>query len=229
MAETLPIKLGEDLPAIFDRDADRAIPDRVLAWVGSDGGAELRRPLATAERKTLERRVGSLQRALVPWSKADRNLLEGEISLMFSGFPSMQKLDDVAATGLVAQHLQSVRPYPFWAVSKACRLVRTGQAGLPLQYCPSEPEFNAVVRRLVSDYERRLVEAQRLLDAKVQKPPAPKQTREEIEVRLGHSLGPRASSEAQPAPVPAGDGKHAERVFAELAARKARRAPSEAE
>lgn len=222
MTEIVPITRSENLPAVFDREADRTIPDRVLAWVGSDGVAELRRPLTAAERQIVERRVGLLRRVLAPSPKAERNRLEGEMSLMLGGFTVMQKIAEVAARDLVAQYLQLSRDQPFWAIVEACRMVRSGKAGLPVQYCPNELEFNTIIRRLVSDYERRLIAAQRLLDARVQPPPAPKLTREEIEAKLGRAFGARASSEPQAPPVSPGDGRHAERVLADLAARQDR-------
>jgi hypothetical protein len=189
MAEIAPIKSVEHLPKVFDREADRAIPDRVLAWIGSDGVAEIRRPLMDAERAALERRANDLRRALVPWSNADRRQIEGELALMLGGFTTMQRLDELAAKGLVAQYLQLTRDRPFWAVVRVCRKIRIGEAGLPTQYCPNEAEFNSVLRRVVSPYERQLLQAQRLLDAKVQPPPPPKLTREELEAKLGRPLG----------------------------------------
>jgi hypothetical protein len=189
MSNIVPIKSAADLPTVFDREADRVIPDRVLAWIGSDGVAEIRRPLTDAERAALERRAGDLRRALVSWSNADRRQLEGELALMLGGYASMQRLDDIAAKGLVAQYLQLTRGRPFWAVVQVCRKIRTGDAGIPTQYCPNEAEFNSLLRRLVYPYERQLLQAQRLLDAKVQPPPAPKLTREELEAKLGRRLG----------------------------------------
>jgi hypothetical protein len=188
MSDIVPIKSVADLPTVFDREADRAIPDRVLAWIGSDGIAEIRRALTDAERAALERRARDLRRALVPWSNADRRQLEGELALMLGGHTSMQKLDDVAAKGLVAQYLQLTRDRPFWAVVQVCRKIRPGDAGIPTKYCPNEAEFNSLLRRLVSPYERQLLQAQRLLDAKVQPPPPPKLTREELEAKLGRPL-----------------------------------------
>jgi hypothetical protein len=160
-----------------------------LAWVGSDGVAEIRRSLTDDERSVLERRVSDLRCALAPWSDADSRVLEGELALMLGGFMTMQRLDGVAAKGLVAQYRQLTRARPFWAVVEVCRKIRTGEAGLPVQYCPNEAEFNTLLRRLVSPYERQLLQAQRILDAKVQLPPLPKLTREELEAKLGRRLG----------------------------------------
>jgi hypothetical protein len=174
MAEIVPITRIENLPEVFDLEADRTIPDRVLAWVGSDGIAELwevRRPLTAAERQIVEGRVRLLRSALAPSPKAERNRLEGEVSLMLGGFTVMQKIDEVAARGIIAQYLQLPRDRPFWAIVEACRMVRNGKAGLPIQYCPNESEFNTIIRRLVSDYERRLNAAERLLVARVRPPP----------------------------------------------------------
>lgn len=224
MADIVPIKSAGELPTLFDREADRVIPDRVLAWIGSDGVAEIRRPLTDAERAALERRASDLHRALVPWSNADRRQLEGELALMLGGFATMQRLDEIAAKGLVAQYLQLTRDRPFWAVVQVCRKIRIGDAGLPTQYCPNEAEFNSVLRRVVSPYERQLLQARRVLEAKVQPPPPLKLTRTELEAKLGRPLPQTvASNEVKSTPMPIGDGKHAERVLADLAARKARR------
>jgi hypothetical protein len=198
MAEMVPITRNEDLPAIFSREADRRIPDRVLMWTESNGVAELRRPLTDAERATVERRTAELRSALAPWPKASREVLEGEVSLMLGGFAVMQRLDDLAAMGLVSQYLQLTRDKPYWAIVRACRLIREGKAGLAVGYCPNEAEFNKLIRSLVALYEERLIKAQQLLDAKPPRPLAPKLTRAEIEAKLGRRLG-TAGTEAKAA------------------------------
>jgi len=106
---------------------------------------------------------------------------------------------------------------------KACQMVRLGTAGLNPAYCPSEPEFNILIGRLIDPYVDALRRTECLMTAKIDAPSPPKPTREEIEAKLGRPLGSRASSKTQAPPVPAGDGKHAQRVFAELAARKTQR------
>jgi hypothetical protein len=99
-------------------------------------------------------------------------------------------------------------------------MVRLGTAGLNPAYCPSEPEFNILIGRLVDPYVDALPRTERLMTAKFEPPSPPKLSQAEIEAKLGRPLGVRTSSEA---PMPAGGGKHALRSMAELAAREARR------
>jgi hypothetical protein len=222
MAEIVPITGEDKLPALFDREADRTIPDRVWMWTGSDGVAELRRPLTVAERTALERRAGDLQSALAPWPKVNRDVLEAEVSLMLN-FPANRGLDETAAMGMVAQYLMLSRDRPHWAIVKVCRMVRLGKAALPPGYCPTEAEFNLLIEREVADFERQLARTRRILDAKVLPAEPPKLTLAEIEARLGRPLGVGPAEVKAPASVAPVDGNHAARVMADIAARKERR------
>ncbi len=77
----------------------------------------------------------------------------------------------------VGGYLHSVRTHPPWAVIKACEQVRTGMAGLNTSYCPTEPEFCALVRRIVAPYELQLRKTEALLSAK---PPSAETTRQAV-------------------------------------------------
>jgi hypothetical protein len=223
MAEIVPITHEDMLPARFDQEADRSIPDRVLMWTGSDGVAELRRPLQDTERMAIQRRALELRSALAPWQSSRRDELEAEVSLMLN-FPANRGLDETAAMGFVAQYLQLTRNQPHWAIVKVCRMVRLGKAGLPPAYCPTEAEFNLLIDREVTHFRRLLIQAQRILDAKVLPPPAPKLTREQIEAKLGRSLGASTPAEVKaPPPTAVSEGNHVARVLADIAARKALR------
>jgi hypothetical protein len=222
-AEIVPITRDDKLPALVDLETDRSIPDRVLMWMGSNGVAEMRRPLDTAERTALQRRAIDLQSALAPWPPSSRDELEGEVSLMLN-VPANRGLDETAAMGFVAQYLQLTRARPHWAIVKVCRMVRLGKAGLPPAYCPTEAEFNLLIDREVAYYERALAKAQRVLDAKVQPPDPPKPTHAEMEARFRPPAEASPSIEAQSCPPSiATDGNHAARVMADIAARKAER------
>jgi hypothetical protein len=222
MAEIVPITQDDKLPALFDREADRSIPDRVLMWTDSKGAAELRRPLTVSERTALERRANDLRSALAPWPMVNRVVLEAEVSLMLN-FPANRGLDETAAMGMVAQYLMLSRDRPHWAIVKVCRMVRLGKAALPAAYCPTEAQFNLLIEREVADYERQLARTQRILDAKVLPADPPKPTLAEIEARLGRPLGEAPAEVKAPASVAPSDGNHAARVLADIAARKAQR------
>jgi len=217
MAELVPITREDRLPSLFDREADRDIPDRVVMGTGSDGELELRRPLTDAERSVLERRANELSSALAPWPTTNRDVLEGEVSLMLN-VPANRSLDERAAMGFVAQYLQLTRDKPHWAIVKVCRLVRLGKTGLAPGYCLTEAEFNQLLEREVAAYQQQLIRTRRILNAKALPSPAPKLTRAEIEAKLGHPLGAPAPPEAK-----ASDGNHVARVVADIAARKALR------
>jgi hypothetical protein len=218
MAEIVPITQDDKLPALFDSEADRSIPDRVLMWTDSKGAAELRRPLTVSERTALERRANDLRSALAPWPMVNRDVLEAQVSLMLN-FPANRGLDETAAMCMVAQYLMLSRDRPHWAIVKVCRMVRLGKAALPAAYCPTEAQFNLLIEREVADYERQLARTQRILDAKVLPADPPKPTRAEIEAKAW-----AAPAEVKaPASVAPSDGNHAARVLADIAARKAQR------
>ena len=192
-------------------------------WTGSDGVAELRRPLTVDERTKLERRDGELRSALAPWPTSSREVLEAEVSLMLN-FPANRGLDETAAMGFVAQYLQLTRDRPHWAIVKACRMVRLGKAGLPPAYCPTEAEFNLLIDREVAYYERALAKAQKVLDAKVRPPDPPKpKRRQRLKPSLVRLFGEGKAEVKTPVRSTADDGNHAARVMADIAARKAQR------
>jgi hypothetical protein len=221
-ADIVPITREDQLPALVNLETDRSIPDRVLMWTGSDGVAELRRPLTLDERTKLERRDSELRSALAPWPQSSREVLEAEVSLMLN-FPANRGLDEITAMGFVAQYLQLTRGRPHWVIVKVCRMVRLGKAGLPTAYCPTEAEFNQLIDREVAYYERALAKAQKVLDAKVRPPEPPKLTRAEIEAKLGRPIGEVKAEVKAPVRSTADDGNHAARVMADIAARKAQR------
>jgi Helix-turn-helix domain len=224
----IPIAGEDRLPAQYAREIDRDLHCVVSFWEGGGVGAGtpvLRRPFKASERGLLERRVWELRCAVAPFEARSRDALLQAISGMLGAFPAMQRFDQHAALGIAANYLMIVRQQPHWAIVKACEMVRTNKAGFNPDFCPSEPQFVTAVAQLVKPYADALRRVESLVDAKVDRPPAPKPTREEGEAKLGRPLPQTvASNEVKSTPMPVGDGNYAERVLADLAARKARRA-----
>jgi hypothetical protein len=107
---------------------------------------------------------------------------------MLGGFPNMQRHDRKAALGIAIAYLELAAERPPWAILKACQLVRVGEAGLNPGFCPTEPEFNILARRIVAPYAEALRSARQLLDADVREELKPKLSREEIEAKLGRKI-----------------------------------------
>lgn len=221
-APAVPITTTEGLPSTFVRSTDRDIPDRtVTRWTGTGeerGEPVLRRALTSDERAAVAHRRDELRNAVAPAPEASRNMLLRAIKGMLGAYPAMQRYDDGTATAIAANYLWTVREEPHWAIAKACDEVRSAAAGLNPSFAPTEPEFATVVAKLVATYRQRLAQAEAVLRAGVDKLPAPPLTKEEIEAKLGRPIGERPN----PLWPEEAAGGHAERVAADLAARKAR-------
>jgi hypothetical protein len=212
-----------DLPALFVPEIDRELPRLVAFWEGGSasddehgerarrGTPVLRRPFTEAERSALEERVWSLSCAVAPPQEAHRNALLASISGMLGAFPMMQRHDELTGLAMVASYLWSAREQPHWAILKACNMVRSGIGGLNRAFCPSEPEFNTIAGRCAEAYVDALRRTKRLLAAKVDTPsagPKPPLSKAALEVLArAHGWTPC-------------DGGHAERVKADLEARR---------
>jgi hypothetical protein len=205
-----PIRREDRLPAIHVGEIDRDLYSVVMFWEGGGVGSGtpvLRRPFNASERAALERRVWELGCAVAPFEDSNREVLLQAITGMLGAFPMMQRFDQSTALGIVAGYLWTARERPHWAIVKACERVRSGNAGLNASYCPSEPEFNNLISRLVEPYVNALRRAENLMMKKIEPPAPPRHTHagSKLEARTG---------------MPAGDGKRAERVMADLAARR---------
>jgi hypothetical protein len=218
----------DQLPALHVVEIDRDLHGVVMCWEGGGGVGSgtpvLRRPFSTSEQSALERRVRELQCAVAPFENKNRDEVLHAINAMLGAFMMMQRYDQPTALGVAAGYLWTAQQQkrPTRAIIKTCEMVRFGSAGLNPKYPPNEPEWSILIGQLVEPYISALRRTERLMTSKIAAPLPPKLTREEIEAKLGHPLG-TPSSEAKAPPVPVGDGKHTQRVFAELAARKARR------
>jgi hypothetical protein len=217
----------EQLPALYDPEADRTISDRVVAfWSGTgpetenEGTPTLRRALTVDERSVLERRIAELTAALEPAPPARARELRAAIGSMLGGFPVMQRHDQAVAKALEHAYLWVVRAQPHWAVIEACERVREDEAGLNPGHCPTEPEFARVVKRRVASYRLKLQSAEALLRAKVE-PVAPSRQLDaaEIEARLGRPIGSVDKPTRPTGPRPG----YMARTLADLERRKLRR------
>src|SRR5215471_651633 len=229
----VPIRDHARLPLTFDHGTDREIPDRVVCfWFGSGekkGKPLLRRELTLEERQALERRRHDLRCAVAEADPESRDDLLGAISGMLGAFPAMQRHNVATSLAIAASYLWSAREYPHWAIMRACQQVRENSAGLNPSFCPSEPEFVGICLNLVSGYARQLAATEAILAAPVyEPPPEQRMTRAEIEAKLGHPIGEKSGRSANTciADRP-GDGKHAERVAADLERRRAARQSTE--
>ena len=222
----MPISTTDDLPPRFDRETDRAIPDRVVMFyrgaAEEPGPPVLRRPLSEAERGMLEHRIRELRRAVAPFDATHSRALalEGAVSAMIGGFLATAGRLDGPGTALVAKaFLFAARAYPPWAIVEACDRVRGNRAGLNPNYCPTEPAFVSVVAACVALYADRLRQTETLLAATVEAraPEGHRPTAEEVACILGRPIGAKPD---KPVPPPPGDGRHAERVRQDLERRR---------
>jgi hypothetical protein len=166
-----PISEHSRVPAAFVREIDRDIPDRVVAWY--ENGQELikpnlRRALSHEERGALTRRRNELQHALAaPHTGRHGDRCASAVSGMLSAFPLMARLDLETAVATVGGYMHTVRNYPPWAVIEACEHVRSGAAGINRSFCPSEPDFCELVRKIVWPWELQLRKTEALLSAEL--------------------------------------------------------------
>lgn len=136
---------------------------------------------------------------------------------MFGGFRSMRQEGD-AAEGIVMVTASVLREFPVWAIEKACIRIARNQAGLDPRYPPHDTQVYMVVAEVVREFRETLKTVEALLFAPVEKPlplPHPKPRSAEYQP-LPVGADPNAPLQMPP------DGKHAARVAAELAERKAR-------
>jgi hypothetical protein len=221
------------VPNAWDQEADIDIPRRVHgAWKPTGGVRELRRALTPEERAKVSARRQALADALQPYDPSERKEIEIAIAAMFGGFRLMRQQGENAEAVLnVTCHV--LREFPAWAIAEGCLMIAQGRAvdeeGKPLdrRFPPNDAQIYAIVSEIVRVYRKNLARAEGLLTAPVAAPEPPRPTREQIEALLGRPLHDRPRA-GLPAPIkdgPTGDGKHAQRVMADLEARRRRRAP----
>jgi hypothetical protein len=200
-----------NLPPLVDPMTDRRIPDLVFSnWIPSTGPRAVIRPLSEHERALVEARAGDLRGALLPLPREHNNRAGAALAEMLGGFRSTLRVDYETALDMAESLARLLSPYPAWAIERACSLIRAGDAGLDKHYAPNDTQIVEVVRGVVRHYQRTLAVMDALLTAPVE-PPSP--TRQKL---------PATTGQAQTAKRIA-DGKHAQRVLADLEARKQQR------
>jgi hypothetical protein len=163
-----------------------------------------------------------LTEALLPFGLQEIAAVEAELAAMLSGFrANRQQGEDGEAMVEVTRRV--LREFPAWAISRACLLIATNQAEvdgkrLDRRFAPNDTEIHAVVSAVVKMRREALASAQALLGAPVAskpEPAGPRLIQHDWHVFDWHKF------------TRIGDGKHAQRVAADLAARKARRETTE--
>jgi hypothetical protein len=217
-ALALPVKRDADgVPELHDPDYRKLA--RLAVWKADRGLWELLRPLTAAERAALGDRSAALAASLRPFEDKERARLEATISAMFSGKRSMwHQGDDVEGTVQIT--LGVLGEFPAWAIIRGCiKIARKGfiRNGVTvLDKPPNDSEICDTVAGIVREYSASLRETQKLIEATAPAPAPPRSP-------SGHlaSVAPRTEKPVQRPPLP-GDGSHAKRIAADLAARKAR-------
>lgn len=212
-------------PPYFDRYCDIELAKLFTGVIVTGRPREIVRELLPDERTALERRVAELQSALQPYGADERDMVLAEIAAMLSGFRSMRHQgDDV--DGIVNASASVLAPFPLWAIAKGCMKIARREAGLNPSFAPNDTEIYGLVDAIVRDYRKTLETIEALLAAPVDQVralPAPQPCRGEVEARLGRPLQPAPYLPVREGGDRAPDGRHAARVAADLADRKARR------
>lgn len=213
-------------PRYFDRRCDVELQRLFSAWIPDDGARAVRRALTGEERGALMARERELAGALHPYLPGERDAVEAQLAGMFTGFRSMRQQGE-DAEGIVATTAAVLQPFPVWAIAKACMKIARREAGLDPRFAPNDTEIFGVVDAIVKDYRKTLATVEALLIAPVEgepralpaPPPIDPGELDAMRLRLQGKLtsGP-AFEKREP------DGKHAERVAADLAARRKREA-----
>jgi hypothetical protein len=205
-------------PALMDREADFDIPRKVSTnWLPAIGAREINRALSDAERATLQRRASDLASGLTPMQPHEKDDARAAMHAMLGGFRSRRETgaDAQAAVEVLLAILQG---FPGWAIEQACLRIAKRQVDIdpPLdpRWAPNDGQVHEIVEAIVKPYRKSLDAAQALLAAPVAKPEPPA-----IPRQLQHDWHVFAWRRHESM----GDGKHAERVAADLAARRVRR------
>jgi hypothetical protein len=214
------------LPVLYDRECDLEIPRRVFSnWIPTVGPREIVRPLTAIERDKVEGRAQALCKALTPFAVEDIPNVNAHIAAMLSGFRAMRQQDDGAMASVeITRH--ALREFPLWAIIKGCSLITRKRRGSTPATLPttrrSASSSRTSSRRTARIWREPRRYSLRRSSSQHHHPPP----REQVEAQLGRAIAARPGKPHSPPPLPAGDGKHAERVAADLARRKEQREAS---
>lgn len=204
-------------PPLVNKETDFGLPRRLFtAWIPNTGPREIRRAMTTGERSLVEARAAELRAGLSSFLPGEEATVNAHLAGMLGGFrfPVSQ--------GAIHILRGVLREFPLWAIVQACNDVATNQIPMDRDSAPSDRKMHEVVTGIVANYRSTLRVVEALLAAPVEasSPPAYE----------GPYSGPAHDATARKF-IPAselGDGKHAERVAADLAARKSRQQTSSA-
>jgi hypothetical protein len=202
-------------PAYFNRQTDVDLQQIYSAWKPDNGPREIRRPLTSDERRDLTARADELRMALQPYLDRERNEVEASIAAMLGGFRSMRQEGD-AAEGIVVVLAGVLRRFPAWAIAKACMKIARNDAGLDRRFAPNDTEIHEVVDAIVREHRQTLERVEGLLTAAVEV----RMAQLPVSARQSDVVATGAEPFAPLIHRKPSDGKHAQRVMADLAARK---------
>lgn len=208
----MPSTLPAARPPLVNVEADSKIPLRVWAnWIPVHGHRPLVRALTEDEHSIVARRARELDEGLKPFQEGEKDRVRAALHAMLGGFRSLKARDENAEAS-VEVLLCVLRDFPAWAIDAAAMRIAKREAGLDPRWPPNDAEIHAVVSAVVEPYIGVRDRLQSLLAAPVEKPqpierPQPQHDWHVFKWRQYQFVG---------------DGKHAARVLAELAERKAR-------
>jgi len=188
-------------PVYLDRNVDIELSRRLVSFRPNSGPLEMRREMTLQERSDVEARTAALELWISPFGPDERGEIEASIVAMLAGFRSMrQQGEDIDS--MVAITCAVLRDFPAWAIKKTCLKIARREIQHDARFAPNDAEIAGLVRDLVAPYRKNFEQANALLQAVVE----PK----------------RAAPTARKIPgPPPGDGKHGQRVAADIVARKA--------
>jgi hypothetical protein len=165
-------RTGVNLPRITDRIADLEIPRNAWSnWIPDFGERMLRRALRQDERAALEHRRDELAPAVVPYQDRDTDRVALALAEMFGSIPSMRHTGDEMVARVDGAR-RVLRPFPAWAIEKACATIQAKgvfrDGRYEKQWPPSDAEIADVVRDELRLYGDAYGSAVALLAAKVE-------------------------------------------------------------
>lgn len=212
---------AEGIPVLCDRECDVTLPGKLFStWIPDRGPREIRREMTADERTKVQGRADALRLAMVPFAPDQKRHVSSQIAAMLNGFRALrhQRGEHVEATVKILCAV--LREFPAWAIARGCMKVARNDAGLGHGYAPNDNEVYRVVQAVVSPYCKAMETAEALLDAPVERPPPAKP---DVKPKDNSAAVVFASRVDVVAPDVQNDGKHMQRVMADLAARKAAR------
>jgi len=192
----LPKRLPATGPAGADRLCDIALP-RLVCWRPDKGPLEIVRALDAEERSRLAALEVELEYCLMPYDgEMEGKEVRFAITILFSGFRSLLRQEGISVEILVDTLMVHLGDMPAWAIKQGCKLI--GQQDRP--FAPNDGQIITAIRDVARVHQDRLRNVRALLAAEVADRTPLVQTPRKTVDRFG-------------------DGKHAQRIAADLAAR----------